>query len=269
MSIAFDVISDFWEEQPLAFTQSSADEAFLSMEDFSAKYERIIARLKELSINLGTYMWEIGDLLLAADCDYNPQDHGIPSYMLIGSHPPNFWKQMSDCIGLSVASLKLYANVARAFPREKRIVELTWSHHLAAHIYEDRDKYLRKCVDAGMEESGKPHTIRWLEKYIEEQENCVQHPSEERRSITIEIPLDMMRKLTDLAKHFYHEPVKDIVGEAVRPALEAYLAKQAHEISLRFFDWHDGKTWPFGHEAKKTLGKFAPKPGIVSIRRIA
>jgi hypothetical protein len=274
LSIAFDVISDFWEEQPLAFTQSSADEAFLSMEDFSAKYERIIARLKELSINLGTYMWEIGDLLLVADCDYNPQDHGIPSYMLIGSHPPNFWKQMSDCIGLSVASLKLYANVARAFPLEKRIAELTWSHHLAAHVYVDRDKYLRKCVDDGMEESGKPHTIRWLEKYIEEQENCVQFGAEPVRSVTIDLPLSMMKKFSDLAKHKFHKPVKDVVMEAVLPPLEAYLAKMAHEISMRLFEYHDGETWPFGADAKKKLSlkswkRRDDRKALVTIRRIA
>jgi len=258
----------------LAFTQSKADEAFSSMEDFGARYERIIARLKELSINLSAYMWEIGDLLLEADCDFNPQHLGIPAYMLIGNHPPNFWKQMSDCIGLSVASLKLYANVARAFPHEKRVAELTWSHHLAAHIYVDRDKYLRKCVDAGMEEYGKPHTIRWLEKYIEEQENCVQMAAEPCRSVTIDLPLSMMKKFSDLAKHKFHKPVKEIVMEAVQPALEAYLAKMAHEISMWLYEWHDGETWPFGYEAKKKLAegswkKRADMKPIVTIRRIA
>jgi hypothetical protein len=242
------------------------------VEDFSARYERIIARLKELSINLGNHMWEIGDLLLEADCDFNPQHLDIPSYLLIGNHPPNFWKQMSDCIGLSVASLKLYANVSRAFPQDKRVVGLTWSHHVAAYVYVDRDKYLRRCVDAGMEESGKPQTIRWLEKYIEEQENCVQLGAEPLRCVTIDLPLSMMNKFADLAKHFYHKPVKDIIWKEIQPVLEAYLAKQAHEISLQFFDFHDGQTWPFGAEAKK---KLAPKRGTrilaapVSIRRIA
>jgi hypothetical protein len=265
LPISFGLISEFWEES-VAFPATAEGE--LSTEDFNAKYERIIERLKALAVNLGSYMWEIGDLLLEADAEYNVQNLGIPSYMLIGTHPPNFWKQMSDTVGLSVASLKLYANVARAFPPAKRFTELTWSHHLAAHIYEDRDKYLRKCVDAGMEESGKPHTIRWMEKHIEEQENCVQHPVEAHRSVSIDLPLDMMKKFTDLAKHFYHRPVNDIVWEAVRPALEAYLAKQAYEISLRFFDYHDGKTWPFGTDAKR---KLAPKRRTlatpVSIRR--
>jgi len=172
-------------------------------EDYSQKYERIIARLKELSVNLGTYMWEIGDLLLEADADYpSAENLGIPSYMLIGSHPPNFWKTISDQVGLSVASLKLYANVARAFPKEKRRAELTWSHHVAAHIYVDRDVYLQACIVRGIEETAKPHTIRWLEEYIDEQEKCVQHATEERRSVSIELPLDMTNKFSDLARHY-------------------------------------------------------------------
>ncbi len=269
LSISFD--SDFWEDS-VTFPENAQGEA-LPTEDFNAKYERIIERIKALAVNLGTYMWEIGDLLTEADADFNVQNLGIPSYMLIGTHPPNFWKQMSDTVGLSVASLKLYANVARAFPTDKRLKELTWSHHLAAHIYEDRDKYLRKCVDAGMEEWGKPNTIRWLEKYIEGQENCVEMPSEASRSVNIDLPLSMMRKFNDLAKHKFHKPVKEIVWEVVQPALEAYLAKMAYEISLYLFEWHDGETWPFGYEAKKKLAvaarKHRDKQALVSIRHIA
>jgi len=259
----------------------------LSVEDFNAKYERIIVRLKELSVNLGTYMWEIGDLLLEADADYNMQKLGIPSHMLIGVHPPNFWKQMSDTVGLSVASLKLYAACARAFPPDKRRAELTWTHHLVAHIYVDRDKYLEKCISDGMQRFGKPHVIRWLEKYIEEQENSVELQAPEPiRSVTIDMPQSMMKKFRDLAKYKYHKPIKEIVWDAVRPALEAYLAKMAHEISMRLYEYHDGETWPFGYEAKKKLAtagwkarddkafekKLASLPAgkpLVSIRRIA
>ena len=261
---AFSLPIDFVEED-VDFPETAQGE--LSSEDFNAKYERIIARLKELAANLGTYMWEIGDLLLEADADYNPQNLGIPSYMLIGAHPPNFWKQMSDTVGLGVSALKSYAAVARAFPPAKRFKELTWSHHLAAHIYVDRDKYLQACVERGVEEIGKPHTIRWLEQYIEEQENCVELPTEARRTVSIELPLAMMRKFSDLARHFYHRPVNDIVLEAAKPALEAYLEKKAEEISLQFFNFHDGRTWPFGPEAKKKLSLKRPSQKLVAISR--
>lgn len=259
--------SDYWEDK---LTMPESGPA-LSTEDFNAKYDRLITRIQELAVNLGTYMWEIGDAIVECDNDYNLQDmlEGCPSYLLIGCHPPNFWKQLSDTVGLSVASLKLYANVARAFPPDKRLKELTWSHHVAAHIYEDRDKYLRKAVDDGIEETGRPWTIRQLEEYIDQQENCVQHPTEPHRTVSIEIPLPMMRKFTDLAKHFYHRPVNEIVAEAVKPALEAYLEQKAQEISLQFFQWHDGKTWPFGPEAKKNLAPKRCKPPIVSIRHVA
>ena len=270
MAISFDSISDFWEESVTFPESTPGGEVFLSAEDFNAKYERIIERLKPLAVNIGNHMWEIGDLLVEGDADFNVQNLGIPSYMLIGSHPPNFWKQMSDTVGLSVASLKLYANVARAFPADKRLKELTWSHHLVAHIYEDRDKYLRKCVDDGMEEWGKPNTIRWLEKYIEEQENCVQLASEPCRSVNIDLPLSMMRKFSDLAKHKFHKPVKEIVWEVVQPALEAYLSKMAYEISMYLFEYHDGETWPFGYEAKKKLAISGQKQkALVSIRHVA
>jgi len=246
----------------------STDSAMPS-EDFGAKYERIIDRLKELSAKVGGHSWEIGDLLLEADSDYNPQTLGIPSYMLIGSHPPNFWKQMSDTVGLGVSSLKSYAAVARAFPPEKRFAELTWSHHLAAHIYVDREKYLQVCIERGMEESGKPHTIRWLEQYIDEQENCVREGTEPSRSVTIEIPLGMMRKFADLAQRYYHKPVNEVVLEAAKPALEAYLDKKAEEISLQFFDFHDGRTWPFSPDAKTKLAPKRSTKALVSIRRVA
>lgn len=258
MSDFFDPFgADFWEDK---LTMPESGPA-LSSEDFNAKYDRLIARIKELAVNLGTYMWEIGDAIVECDADYNPQDMiaGCPGYMLIGCHVPNFWKELSDAVGLSVASLKLYANVARAFAPDKRREELTWSHHVVAHIYQDREKYLQKAVD-------EKWTIRQLEEYINQQENCVQHPTEPSRSVSIELPLPMVRKLTDLAKHYFHKPVNEIVAEAVRPALEAYLEQKAQEISLEFFQWHDGQTWPFGPEAKK---KLAPKRRPVSIRRIA
>jgi hypothetical protein len=242
-------------------------------EDFSVKYDRIVERIKVLAINIGNHCWEIGDLLLEADANFpTPENMGVPGYMLIGCHMPNFWKQMSDLVGLSVASLKLYAAVACAFPPEKRRPELTWGHHLASYVYVDRDKYLQVCIDQRMEAYGKPQTIRWLEQYIDQQENCVQYAKEPRRSVSIDLPLDMLRKFSDLARHYYHKPVKDIVAKAVRPILEAYLTKEAERIALEFFDWNDGgKTWPFGPQAKKVFGKRRDekeKP-LVTIRRVA
>jgi hypothetical protein len=118
-----------------------------------------------------------------------------------------------------------------------------------------------------MEEIGKPHTIRWLEQYIDKQENCVQH-IEPKRSITLDLPLDMMRKFSDLARHYYHKPVKEVIAEAVKPALLAYLEAKRAELSLQFFEYNDGKTWPFGEQAKKILGLKRSKPTF-SIRRCA
>lgn len=259
-------ISEFWEASEMDLNQTVVEKH----EDFNVKYDRIVERIKALAVNIGNHMWEIGDLLLEADADFpTAENMGVPSYMIIGCHLPNFWKQMSDLVGLSVASLKLYAAVACAFPPEKRRKELTWGHHLEAHIYVDREKYLQSCIDKGMEEIGKPHTIRWLEQYIDAQENCVTYGKEPKRTVPIDLPLDMMRKFSDLARHYFHRPVKEVVGEAVKPALEAYLEKKRAEISLQWFEYEDGATWPFGEMAKKKLGLKRSKPPIVTIRHVA
>src|SRR6266852_1075682 len=85
MSIPFDLISEFWEE---TVDWPETAQGGLSSEDFGAKYDRIIVRLKELALNLGTYIWEIGNLLFETDANYNMQNLGIPSYLIIGCHPP-------------------------------------------------------------------------------------------------------------------------------------------------------------------------------------
>jgi hypothetical protein len=167
---------------------------------------------------------------------------------------------MSDRVGLCVRSLKLYRDVARAFPVEKRRAELTWSHHLTAHIYVERHYYLQRCIDRGMNEIGKPHSIRWLEELIDEMENSgPKEIRETRETLSISLPHDIVQKFSDLARRYYHRPVSHLMAEILEPVLRSYLAKKAEEISLEYFDCHDSETWPFAPDAAKKLGGWKTK----------
>jgi hypothetical protein len=239
-------LPEFFTEDPLRTETAEATA--------TPEYHVWIDRLKVLAVNIGAHMWELGDLLLEGDSEFNYENLGVPSYMLIGAHPPNYWKQVSDDVGLGVASLKQYAAVARAFPPEKRIKELTWTHHLVAHKFVDRDTYLR----AAIEYPNAPHTVRWLEDYIDRMEGCVVLPKEELRSVSLDLPLPIVRKLRDL-EQYYGVSAGDLIANAIKPAVDVYVEEQRQKLSMKFFDFYDDSTWPFGVGAQKLKEALKPK----------
>lgn len=94
-------------------------------------YPAWLANGKKLVSEHNNRNWRLGDWLLEGD-EYNLQNLGIESHLLIGSHPPKFWKEVSAEVDLAVGTLKNLALVARRFPEDKRIPDLSWSHHQIA-----------------------------------------------------------------------------------------------------------------------------------------
>jgi hypothetical protein len=215
--------------------------------DFTATFEAWLTRGKSLALQHSGHQWLLGDWLLEGDAEYNMQNLGIPSHLLIGSHPPNFWKSVSDEVNLSVGTLKQYAVVARAYPSDGRFAQLSWSHHNLAAAYDRRLEYLAACIVAG----ARPHTLQWLEAYIEQNEESLDEPVE-RRSVPLEFSLVMMRQLKDLAKH-YKTSVQALVSKECLPMLERFLQEQAQKVALEKFEFWDHKTWPFGELAELAL----------------
>ena len=205
-------------------------------------YEEWLGRGRKLAAEHNDRNWLLGDWLNEGE-EFDFQNLGIPSYLLIGSHPPNFWKMVSEEVDLAVGTLKNLALVARRFPADKRISALSWSHHMAAAPYERRFEYLAACIDG----PGKPRSIEWLLEYIAKNEEPVE--KEERHSIPLYLPLSLVRKMKDVA-HYRHKELKKIAFEACNRAIQEYLAAEERQISLELFDCYEEGVWPLAPGAE-------------------
>ena len=203
-------------------------------------YPAWLAKGKKLAFEHNNRNWRLGDCLLEGD-EYNLQNLGIESHLLIGSHPPNFWKQVSGEVDLAVGTLKNLALVSRRFPQDKRVGNLSWSHHQIAAPYERANEYLLACVD----DTGKKiHNVEWLRQHIETMDEGKSEAGEERKSIPLCLPVALIAKLKDVAKHYGKSP-DEVAYDACAMAVYGYLRKQQGEISMGMFGVYDQDAgWP-------------------------
>jgi hypothetical protein len=241
---------DTWDDSMTATVEVCPDEPMLPPLD----YEEWISRGKALAAETNNRSWLLGDWLIEGeDSEYNMQNTGIPSYLLIGSHPPNFWKTVSDQVDLAVGTLKNYAYVARRYRDGRRFSELSWSHHLMASPYERRYEYLAACIVPG----AKPHTLDWLETYIDQNEEDAEVT--ERRSIPLRLPLSMVQKLKQVA-HFRGKSVEKLAYDQCAIVLTSFLRQAERDIALEKYGMYDeGAPWPLSPEAEQHYRKYQRK----------
>lgn len=206
-------------------------------------YDQWLERGKFLAAEHNNRQWHLGGWLNEGDDEYNVKNLGIPSYLLIGSHPPNFWKDVSDKTDLAVGTLKCLSMVARRYPANKRFSNLSWSHHWACSAYERRYEYLEACLVPGE----KPRPLTWLAAYIAEHEGS---PEErETYSVPLYLPLNLIKKLKDVAKH-RRKSVGDVAYDLCATSIFQFVQRQEREISLELFGVYEEGIWPLDPKAK-------------------
>jgi hypothetical protein len=228
-------------------------------------YATWLARGKRLAHKLSGYQWRIGDWLVEGEVYFDAKQFvsSVPRYMLLRKATdengevchksikiPNYWKEISDEIGLAVSTLKQYAQVARAYPtKSKRLKNLGWSHHMFACTYERRYEYLKACLD--VPEGQRPRSVTWLCELIVKMEG--ENASEgdvNRTKNFVRIPISdaAYEKLKQVAS-YYGTDVADIASVPFKAALEVFLEEQKKKISLDLFGVYEqrGKyaAWPF------------------------
>ncbi len=226
------------------------------------EYSAWLARGRKLAEKHSGYQWKIGDWLVEGDELFNAQNYveGIPSYLLLRKATdengevchksikiPNYWKEISEEIGLAVSTLKQYAQVARAYPKKsKRLKNLGWSHHMIACTYERRYEYLRACLDVPAGQ--RPRSVTWLCELIGKEEGDNASTGDVNRTknfIRIVVSDDAYEKLKQLAR-YYGTEIADIASVPFKAALEVFLAEQKKKISLDLFHYYEENGgWPF------------------------
>jgi hypothetical protein len=207
-------------------------------------YDKWLAEGKKLAAEHNGRQWLLGDWLNEGDDEYNVQNLGIDSYLLIGSHPPNFWKRVSDETDLAVGSLKNMALVARRFPAAKRIKQLSWSHHAACASFDQpkRYEYLAACWD-GREKK----TLGWLYEYIAQHEESAEE--RERLSVPLKLPLSLIKKLRDVAR-YRGKKLDKLMYNICAKTVYDYIEDQEREIALEMYEMHTEGIWPLAPEAE-------------------
>jgi hypothetical protein len=228
-------------------------------------YVAWLARGKKLADKHSGYQWKIGDWLVEGDEFFNAKNYveGIPRYLLLRKSTdengeachksikiPNYWKDISDEIGLAVSTLKQYAQVARAYPKKKqRLRGLGWAHHAFACTYVRRWEYLRACLD--VPEGQRPHSVSWLCALIVKMEGDNAndgHVNATKNFVRISISDADYEKIKELAR-YYGTDVAEIASVPFKAALEVFLQEQKKKISLDLFGFYEetgkGSGWPF------------------------
>jgi len=229
------------------------------------EYDAWLARGKKLADKHSGYQWKIGDWLVEGQCYFDAQSFigGVAGFMLLRKSTdengeschksikiPNYWKEISDAIGLAISTIKQYAQVARAYPKKKkRLKNLGWSHHLFACTYDRRYEYLKACLD--VPEGERPRSVSWLCELIakEEGENAGGKVINGTKNfVKIAISDEAYGKLKELAK-YYGTDVAEIASIPFKAALEVFLDEQKKKVSLDLFSVYESKGensgWPF------------------------
>jgi hypothetical protein len=240
--VPIDAVSWEWKDDFMPESTATAVERPLrTAED----YNDWLAQGKRLAAEHNNRQWLLGDWLNEGDEEYNVKNLDIPSYLLIGSHPPNFWKDVSEKTDLVVGTLKLMALVARRFPDDKRIPQLSWSHHAECAPFEapKRFEYLAACWD-GVEKK----SLGWLQEYIRQHEGT---PEErDRISVPLRLPSALLAKLKDVAK-YRGKTLDKLVFSICAKTVHDYIQDEERDISLELFQIHEEGIWPLSPEAEQ------------------
>jgi hypothetical protein len=240
--------------------ESDFDKVSSAPEKPRPDYDKWLAKGKKLADRHSGYQWSIGDWIVEGQAHFDPKNFidGVPGYMMLGKgrdengetchrsiKVPNYWKDVEAEIQLATSTLKQYAQVARAYPKKKRLKKLGWSHHMIVCTYERRYEYLKACLD--VPEGERPHSVSWLWKLVAKEEG-------DEEAVTggnfIRIPVtdEVYAKVKDLAK-YYGTDVAEIASVPFKAALEVFLEEQKKKVSLDLFGVYEEKgdfsTWPF------------------------
>ena len=210
-------------------------------------YGEWLARGKSLAAEHNNRNWLLGDWINEGDDEYNFKNLGIPDYLLIGSHPPNFWKDVSAETDLGVGTLKQLGLVARRFPPGRRIPELSWSHHQICAPYERRYEYLRAALLPGKK---RHRPLDWLAEHIAKEEGYSE--PEPRQSVPLRLSLPLIAKLKDVARYKGCR-VQNLIWNVCAPEIQKWLAIKEREISLEMYGAYEEGLWPFDPKAKQTF----------------
>lgn len=221
-------------------------------------YSEWLAIGQKLAAKHSGYQWSIGDWIVLGDDHFNIAGV-IPGYLLLhestkddgtngfkSAKVPNFWADVEAAIGLATSTLKQYAQVARAYPKKKRVKGLGWSHHLTVVSYERRYEYLKACLD--VPEGEKPRSITWLCKYVAKEDG--EETAERFAPNFVRIPMsdEAYKMLKDLAK-YYGTDMAAIVSVPFKAALEVFLEEQKKKVCVDVFGIYENRgrnsTWPF------------------------
>ena len=223
--------------------------------------------------------WNIGDWLIEGECafDFKSVVGDLPRHMLIGrGHAgddgeieyksikvPNFWKDAAAETGSAVNTLKVIVRVARAYPKDVRFRQLSFTHHQIAAAYGRRLEYLQACLD-GLEPGHRPRPIAWLYAYMEEKEgNRHVLDIRELASHIIQFNVDdeTHRKLKQAAR-YYRMSIQELVQARCVSTINALIPELSQKISLEKYGWWEEGKWPFYEpsEVNKRLDALTKKP---------
>jgi hypothetical protein len=238
LSIASDVISELAEVKP------------------PIEYEEWLSRGGAFVGARDRNSWDLGDWIEEGDDHFNARNFvdGIPGYMLLGKGTdengetchrsyklPNFYKEISDVLGIAVQTLKNKAVVARAYSKFDRISQLSFTHHAEVASCPRRLEYLKACLD--VPEGERPRTLSWLRKYVDKEEGRTVSKYDEMKYVQVMVPLEMYGKLKDLGS-YYNVRLPNLIEAACQHAIADLIEQEAKKISLDKFHVYEGK-WPF------------------------
>jgi hypothetical protein len=223
-------------------------------------YDKWCEQGKKLAEKHSGYQWRIGDWILEGQAHFDPKNFvgDIPRYMLLSKGRdsdgeacyksvkiPNYWKDVEELTGLATSTVKQYAQVARAYPKKKRLKNLGWSHHMIVVTYARRYEYLKACL--AVPEGERPHSISWLCKLVAKEEG---DETMDRGLHCVRIPVteEVYTKLKDLAK-YYGTDIAEVASVPFLGALEVFLDEQKKKVSLDLWGRWETKgafsVWPF------------------------
>jgi len=213
--------------------------------------------------------WDLGDWIEEGDDHFNARNFigGVPGYMLLGKGTdengetcyrsyklPNFYKEISDVLGIAVQTLKNKAVVARAYSKFDRIPQLSFTHHAEVASCPRRLEYLQACLD--VPEGERPRTLSWLRKYVDREEGRTVSKYDEMKYVQVMVPEAMYDKLKDLGS-YYNVRLPNLIEAACHNAIADLIEQEAQKISLDKFHVYEGK-WPFP-KAKKFETQARPR----------
>lgn len=154
---------------------------------------------------------------------------------------PSFWTVVSEETGLKSSTLQVYASTARAFPRKKRFLELTFNHHQLVAARPDKDELLKKCLD--VPKGARPRPAGWLEAYISKLDGTTGLDTIAPNWVHFGVPDSQYAKLKQLTKYLQTN-ISDLIAKKMNATLNELLEEYARKISLERLQFYDGQ-WPF------------------------